>query len=149
MDKRINILLENIFKELLIEPIASVAVILNDKGQVLLGKSLADDDRKDKLCFIGGGIEIGETPVDAALREASEEANIIVTVTEDNFLGHDPIKNVVFIKCLYNSGEIKPNEEFEFLNWYDLHQPPNEDIYNQNLGIIEKIKTPLITNYFF
>lgn len=144
--QRIQTLLENVFNNLSINPIASVAVITNDHGQVLLGKSLNNDERYGKLCFIGGGIEPNETPFEAAVREANEEAGINVTTNKNGLLGYDNSKKVVFIKCSYNSGELIPNDEFEFINWYDLHDLPSEDIYDQNLGIIEKIKTPLITN---
>lgn len=144
---RIDEIIKQTVNELFLQPHSAVAVILNDKNQILMGKALADDDRNNTLCFVGGGVEKDENPLDAAVREANEEAGVIVKVAEENgVLDYDFDKRVIFVKCLYDSGEIIPNEEFEFINWYDLDNLPSEEIYPHNLGIIEKIKTPLNAN---
>jgi 8-oxo-dGTP pyrophosphatase MutT (NUDIX family) len=67
---------EHVGNELLL--IASAGVVVRDGvGRVLLVKD-ADSGR---LTIIGGAIEIDESPEEAAVREAGEEANITVRTT--------------------------------------------------------------------
>lgn len=140
MNKRIKVLLESLFTE---EPIstAAVAIILNNNNEVLLGKAIADDDRNGYLCFIGGGIEEGEDALIAAQREALEEGNL--EVLSKKIIGREG--PVVFVLCDYVAGDIKPNEEFESLSWHKMDSLQNDLVYPQNLKIINKIKTPLLS----
>jgi len=58
-------------------------IIVNDVGQILLGKSA----RSGSIKFLGGGIEEGETAVDAAVRELAEEAKIKLAPESLQLLG--------------------------------------------------------------
>ncbi len=56
--------------------IAANALIFNDKGEILL----CHRTDKDKWNFPGGGVEHGETPTEAAIREAKEEIGVDVEI---------------------------------------------------------------------
>jgi len=59
----------------------SCACVVNDKGQVLLQKRGNDDGNYGKWGLPGGAVELGESFVDAALRETKEETGLDVEVT--------------------------------------------------------------------
>jgi mutator protein MutT len=60
----------------------AVGIITNDQNQVLLAKREEPESRHihDKWEFVGGGIEFGETPEQAVIREAKEEAGIEIKI---------------------------------------------------------------------
>lgn len=64
---------EKIGRELLLVP--SVAVLRRDEHDRILLVRLADTGR---WATIGGAVEVDEDPRDAAVREAKEEAGIVV-----------------------------------------------------------------------
>lgn len=117
---------------------AAVAIILNDKNEVLLGLSTSSDFRKGKLCFVGGGIEEGESVLDAAVRESQEEVGLVVTPRKGEVYKIEGNDRIVFVICDYNSGEIVPNDEFSHVGWYGVNNLPT-NILNQNKQIIEKL----------
>lgn len=60
-----------------------VALIKNEKGEILVAQrhGPSTPETHNKWEFVGGGIEFGETPEEAIIREAKEEAGINVKVT--------------------------------------------------------------------
>lgn len=117
---------------------AAIAIILNNNNEVLLGLSTSPDFRNNKLCFVGGGIEQGESVLDAAIRETQEEVGLIVTPRKGEVYKIEGNDRIIFVVCDYNSGEITPNSEFSHVGWYGVNNlPPN--ILNQNKQIIEKL----------
>ncbi len=117
---------------------AAIAIILNSNNEVLLGLSTSPDFRKNKLCFVGGGIEEGESIIDAAVRETQEEVGLNVTAREGEVYKIEGNEKIMFVICDYVSGEITPNHEFSHVGWYGVNNlPPN--ILNQNKQIIEKL----------
>lgn len=59
-------------------PPQAAGVMLMHAGRVLMLKRAADSDHAGKWCFPGGGVEPGETPEQAAIRECREETGIRV-----------------------------------------------------------------------
>ncbi|WP_084493500.1 Nudix family hydrolase [Brackiella oedipodis] len=57
----------------------AIAVIVNDKGEVLLGQRPADKPWAGWWEFPGGKLEVGETVQDALIRELKEELDICIT----------------------------------------------------------------------
>ncbi|MDR3642921.1 MAG: NUDIX hydrolase [Candidatus Doudnabacteria bacterium] len=60
----------------------AVAIVTNDKQEILLAKRYEPESAHThgKWEFVGGGIEFGEKPEQAVIREAMEEAGIEVKV---------------------------------------------------------------------
>jgi dATP pyrophosphohydrolase len=118
---------------------ASVGIVikeLNDNMYILLGKCAIEDDRKDLWCFPGGGIEQGENPYQACIREVKEESQITVIPTHRPLILDDDLPGVAFIETQYQSGEDQPNHEFEKFDWFNLKELP-DDIFPQNLRILK------------
>lgn len=77
MSEYVRGLRARIGNELLLVPAVAVA-LFDDKGRLLLGHR-SDADR---WAMIGGAIDPGETPVEAAVREAREETSLEIEITE-------------------------------------------------------------------
>ncbi len=127
---------------------AAVAIIFKG-NKVLLGKSLSEDDRFGKLVFPGGHIEKDESPYMAAKREAKEETGIACKCRPLPIIEDDPTREIegkenrkiAFVICDYVGGEIKPNEEFEWLKWVPLKDINWEEVYPQNVKILQALLT--------
>ena len=116
---------------------AAVAIILNG-NKVLLGYSASKDFRYKKWAFVGGGIEEGETPYEAACRESKEEASIKVKTREHSGFFVNDKENIIYIICDYIEGTPTPNHEFFLLGWFNLDNLP-EDTLELNVKILKKI----------
>lgn len=66
----------------------AAAVIFDDRGRVLLVKENYD---RHRWSLPGGGVEPGESDEDAAIREAAEEAGIVVQI--DHLIGSYGLDN--------------------------------------------------------
>jgi len=113
----------------------------DNEASILLGKSTIKDDREGKLVFPGGGIEEDETVYQTVKREVLEETGIYVECPPISIITDTDMKGVGFIICWYITGKIKPNAEFESLDWYPLDDLPTDEIYEQNMKIINKLIT--------
>jgi mutator protein MutT len=123
-------------------PVAGVAIITNENNEVLMGLSTANDFRNGKWSFVGGGIEKGETPEQAAEREAWEEAGIYVMAEGRVFVLKDR-PSIVYVQCRHVGGEIKHNNEFSEMRWFSLESLPKETLERnkQILGVLFPGKT--------
>ena len=64
------------------EKIIAKAALINPNGEILvLRRSLTDPHSPGRVDFPGGGIEPGESPLDAVVREISEESGLTVEPT--------------------------------------------------------------------
>lgn len=127
---------------------SAVAVIIkveNQSNKVLVALSTATDDRKDKYCFPGGGIEEGETVYQAAKREAKEECDIYVTCLPYSILHDSNIPGVGFVLCKYIGGEVNLNDEFTEYQWIDTSNMPN-NLLSNNVEIIDLLEMMGIIN---
>ena len=118
--------------------LASIAVIYDDSGRVLLGKATNNDDRKGKWCFPAGHAEDGECPGETATREAFEETGFEVKPQ-----GHSQLCNwrtgVTYVVCRKTGGCANPNNEFTELNWFSPAEVWGlKDVYSGVLKILEK-----------
>ena len=110
---------------------SAVAVIFKG-NKVLMGICKNQDDRLGKLCFPGGGIEGDETPYEAAKREAFEEAGVEVKCQPISWLVFEEQPSVAFILCKYQKGNLKPNHEFDNLDWYNYADVVHDKFYKNN-----------------
>lgn len=117
---------------------AAVAIIIRD-GEVLLGLADTDDDRNDKWCFPGGGIDENESCLNASIREAYEEMGVVAKPVMSMFFIH-PIKpKVGFCLLTTETKEIIMNDEFTDYDWFDINQLPKETL-SVNKDILEFVK---------
>ncbi len=111
--------------------VSAGAVVLNDRGEVLLVK----DARKDAWTFPGGIIEEGEGVLDGVKREVLEETGITVEVGElfcvtSNTCKHPgyngvrevPPKVMLDFVCRAIGGTPRPSEENSKTAWFPLDQ---------------------------
>lgn len=118
---------------------AAVAIIVKE-DEVLMGLASSNDFRYGKWCFVGGGIDPGETPYQTAVRESSEEAGIIVTARSGEAYIEESRPNIVYVICDYVSGDPIPNDEFFKLSWFKINAIPEEmNVLPLNLKIIDKL----------
>jgi len=125
---------------------AAVAIIFKG-NKVLMGKSLGEDDRFGKLVFPGGHIDKGEDPYVAAKREAKEETGLAVKYRPLPIIEDVPTRpiegkkdrKIAFIVCDYVGGNLKHNEEFEYLEWVNLSKVDWSKVYKQNVKILKAL----------
>lgn len=99
-------------------------VIFNeDRNQVLLIK------RRDVPIWVlpGGGVDAGETPEDAILREIFEETGLIAKIERQVAL-YTPLNKLAnysyLFECTIVSGELTTGAETQGVRFFPLDQPP-------------------------
>lgn len=116
----------------------AAAIIVNDKGQILL-QSRAD---RDKWGLPGGCQELGERFQDTVIREIKEETNLDVNEEDlelidivsgssrrNDYPNGDVVINNTALYCVKNySGELKWDSESKNMKFFDLDNLPE----NQN-----------------
>jgi 8-oxo-dGTP diphosphatase len=104
-------------------PYASLVIIFNDKNKVLLLKrSQKVDTYRGLWGFPGGKIEDGETSVDAAVREVSEETGLEVYQKKLVYVFtmiKEPYKHIVFFLTNEWSGSPRVDWESDEFGWFD------------------------------
>ncbi len=101
--------------------VVSVGVIVNKKGEILLGLRNQPEliEEHNKWEFPGGGIEFGESPEEALIREVKEETGLKVEIVRllpkvyNNVWNRvDGFINVIIIafECKIVSGMVKPGD---------------------------------------
>lgn len=108
------------------KPPVSTAIIVQD-GRVLMAKRR---EREGKLlwAFPGGGIEAGESPEEAAVREVSEEVGLevqAVQVLGDRVHPQSGV-HMTYVACTVISGEasVVDDEELAEVLWLEHGQIP-------------------------
>jgi len=111
----------NIIKGFKVEIKSAVAIVCKmhkGKFSYLLALSNDEDDRNGKLCFLGGGVDEGESPLQASIREAYEEGGVVCQPTQTSMIVH-PTKPTVgfFILHCHPDSRVELNEEFDSYKW--------------------------------
>lgn len=131
----------NIIKAFKVELKSAVGIVFDQKGDILLGKAITNDERNGKWVFPGGGIDKGESPLQASVREVYEETGVIATPLRMLTITHPSKPNVGFciLKCDSTTITLIANEEFQELGWFSSESLP-KDILSLNLDILASIK---------
>lgn len=118
--------------------IATVAIVYDDNGKILLGKATNDDGRKGKWCAPAGHAEDGESPGETAVRETFEETGFEVRPEGHSQPCHWRT-GVNYVVCRKTGGCANPNGEFTELDWFaPVEVWGLKDIYPDVLKILEK-----------
>lgn len=100
-------------------------IIIENQGLLLVLKPID----KDKLTLIGGTVDKKEKPVEAVIREAYEEAGVIINIRHLAFFYSCPFQSKSkehYFYCfaledhdvLY---ELKEKEKFKYVDWVPIH----------------------------
>lgn len=102
----------------------ALTVIIDEEEKVLIVKRapIKGTWEPNKLALVGGGIEEGEEPIDAAKREAMEETGLNLEYFIDDFYILTPPKTVdyVFIAKAPENPKVILNDEHTEFNWFGL-----------------------------
>lgn len=122
-------------------------LVKRDNKFLVLKRSSIDTDDADHWDLPGGGIRHLEKPLDAALREAKEEAGIEVRIINildmwgKLYEGNWSIESLV--EAEYLSGEITLSEEHSEYRWVTKHELKNIEPKANNLKALFNINESL------
>ncbi len=110
--------------------------IVNDSHEVLLHRRLNTWYQQDKLGLIGGNVDAGETPQEAAIRETKEETSLILTLEDLKLLTvtEEPYEDSLYRNSYYiinkwsGTPENVEPERCGGLSWHSLTSLPEDTI---------------------
>lgn len=106
-----------------------MGIVISENKTVLIHRKV---NGKEYFVFPGGGVELGETNEEGAIREVLEETSLEVKVEKLLYLIIDEKSEHYFYHCSYISGELKREEGEE--NESDDSKIPTwhkiEDLHN-------------------
>lgn len=121
-------------------------ILFEFNGNILVLKPT----NKVKMTLIGGSVNRSETPIEAAIREAAEEAGIFLTPDDlrtyicfDTIIRDKPALFYCFlIRNVNVLFELKEKHKFELIGWM-----PIKDGLKKLRGVEREISTKLINQY--
>ncbi len=123
-----------------VQKTAVSASIINENNQLLIVKRAKDDSRPGVWELPGGGIEFGENPQDAIIREVKEETGLDVFIFETSHAksiiyanGNKHLIRIFYICGLVDtSQQVVLNKEHSDFQWIDFKeiQPSNHFLFN-------------------
>lgn len=120
-----------------------IAAVIIRKGDMILMHRANYAPKKGKIDLVGGMIEDGESPEQAAVREASEETCLDITLKKklfvyDYFDREDKTMHIFEADII--SGQLKGSAEGEPV-WVDINNIPLEEIaFPHTLRILKCIQ---------
>ena len=117
-----------------VQQVVGIAFIENNKLLIVQSKK---SSKTNSYTFIGGGVEEGETLLEAACREVSEEIHngftispneLELVMTKKETAASDPNKQIemhTFIASKKINVELTPNEEILEYHWYSIGEDYN------------------------
>lgn len=95
--------------------LGAFAVITDQEGRVLVSHR-RDADAWD---LPGGGVELGESPWRAVVREVAEETGLVVTVDGLTGVYSKPAELVLVFRCRVGGGTLRLTDETNAHDWMD------------------------------
>ena len=95
---------------------SSAVVVVNDKGQLLMGRQVKDDYR---FSFPGGHVEDGESHEEAAIRELQEETGVKISEKELELL-HEDGGNRTYVAHLKRLPSFHSTSELADVEFYNV-----------------------------
>lgn len=95
-------------------------IVVNDSGDLLLGRHGRDDGEMGLWSFPGGGIEPGESPKDAAIRELREETGVDISSVDSIQELDAGSDNKTFLVRLRNTPSHSSTEELTDVGFYPI-----------------------------
>ena len=117
----------------------SAVVIVYHHNKWLLGLAEnSDDGRENRWCFPGGGINTGESPEEAAVREVYEETGVTCKAMSKAFK-HDK-ETVAFVLCKATSENTRISKEFPIISFFTTRQMKSLRLYPNVIDLINKVR---------
>ena len=123
-------------------PTRIAIAVVEHKGQFLVGERLAGKPLAGCAEFPGGGVESGETPEQAAVRECFEETGLRVAVVgryddREHDYAHDHL-HLYFFACHAVEANVEPLAPFRWVARADLRRldfpEANQDLLSELVG---------------
>lgn len=114
--------------------------VINSEGKLLLGLRCKKTDLP-QWCFVGGSIEINETPLEGVLREIKEESNLHPTEIEFvESYEKDGVRDYLFI-CKGFTGEPVPQEgELSKIGFFTLEEIEGMELFPYTVESLNILK---------
>lgn len=119
-------------------------IIINEKNEILLQKrSRFKRANPSKWSIRGGKVDLGETPLDAGVRETFEEIGILLNKEELKFLSMDTNEKahftVYYVRKNVDVNECKlQEEELEEVRYFKIEEL--KDLDNEGFEWLESLK---------
>lgn len=128
--------------------VAAKAVIVNDKGQILIVRESTTHDTNTqggRYSLVGGRLNPGESYLDALKREVMEEVGLDVEPGRPIYVGEwrPVIKGVphqivaIFTICKAKSTQVRLSEEHDGFEWIDPKQRGDYDLADPDWDVID------------
>ncbi|OED59006.1 NUDIX hydrolase [Acholeplasma laidlawii] len=119
----------------------TVLIYIEQNSKYLLIHKHKKDMNFNKYMGVGGKIEFGESPYEAAIRETFEETGLsIEPIFKGNIYFHakDYREHMILYKALEFSGELKSSDEGE-LTWVDKDKLKDLPMWEGDYYFLEKL----------
>ena len=119
----------------------TVLIYIEQNDKYLLIHKQKKDMNYNKYMGVGGKIETGESPLEAAIREAFEETGLVIqTIFKGNIYFHskDYKEHMILYKALEFKGELKNSEEGK-LTWVEKDKLRQLPMWEGDYYFLEKL----------
>jgi len=118
--------------------IGAFGIIFDESGRVLL----CHRTDSDIWNLPGGGVELGETPVEAVIREINEETGLTAVPIHLNAIYSKlQTKGMVFcFKCKVTGGIMKLSNESDQIEYFDINRLPGNIKFGHSQRIYDAIE---------
>lgn len=112
-------------------------VILFTSDKLILGKRAPTSSNPNQWNFFGGGVDEGESPVEAAVRELKEEAHVSVTSGQLKKIAE--IGNATYFSCkVDNAGTASASKEISKVKSFKLVDLP-DNLHSKTQNFFDKL----------